>query len=138
MEKSLLNIKIRSIFGKILFEYEKENNTIKETLLEAVKQGADLSGANLTHANLTHADLRGANLTGAKEIDTAYMPIYSKWTFSMKSDKLYIGCKSKTIDEWGEWFAGTDEYDTRRESPDFKRLQVMFLAHKAYYEFLNK
>ena len=30
--------------GEVLFEYEKENNTIKDTLMEAIKKGADLSG----------------------------------------------------------------------------------------------
>ena len=59
--------------GSILFEYEKENNTIKDTLIEAVKgcanlRGADLSGAKLNgtdlmNADLSYADLRGANLS---------------------------------------------------------------------------
>ena len=64
--------------GSILFEYEKENNTIKDTLIEAVKgcanlRGADLSGADLSgaklngtdlmNADLSYADLRGANLS---------------------------------------------------------------------------
>lgn len=40
-------IHIKSILGTILFEYEKENNTIKDTVIEAVKSGADLSGADL-------------------------------------------------------------------------------------------
>lgn len=68
-------IQIKSICGKILFEFEKENNTIKDTLENAVKQkvnlsGADLCGANLQDANLGNAilfesDLCGANLQGA-------------------------------------------------------------------------
>ena len=68
-------IQIKSIFGKLLFEFEKENNSTKETLLEAFKNdaylhgadlsGAYLSGANLRGANLHGADLRGANLHGA-------------------------------------------------------------------------
>ena len=52
-------------FGSVLFEYEKENNTIKDTLIEAIKGGADLRGANLRGADLRGANLRGANLTGA-------------------------------------------------------------------------
>ena len=86
-----VKIEIKSRFlGDILFEYEKENNSLKETLEEAVKQGvdlrcADLERANLKSANLTGANLRyanlkganlvcanlaGANLTGANLIDT--------------------------------------------------------------------
>lgn len=51
--------------GNILFEYLSENNTIKKTVAEAVKSGADLYGANLYEANLRGANLRGANLYGA-------------------------------------------------------------------------
>ena len=63
-------IKIESIFGKLLFEHEAEDNTIKKTLEEAVKncanlRGANLGGANLGDANLGDANLRGANLRGA-------------------------------------------------------------------------
>ena len=58
-------IEIKSVFGNILFEFEKENNTIKETIEEAVKSGANLDGANLHGANLCGAYLRGANLCGA-------------------------------------------------------------------------
>ena len=61
----MIKIQIKSIWGEVLFEYEKEDNTIKETLLEAVKKGAYLSGANLSGANLSGANLSGANLSGA-------------------------------------------------------------------------
>ena len=74
MTKIKLQIKNRWT-GSLIFEYEKEDNTIKDTLLEAIKSGAnlrcanlsgaDLSDANLSDANLRCADLRGANLRGA-------------------------------------------------------------------------
>ena len=71
-----IKIQIKNIWtGVVLFEYEKEENTIKDTLVEAVKQGAylrgaylrgvDLGGAYLKGADLTGADLTGAYLTGA-------------------------------------------------------------------------
>ena len=58
---------IKDIFGEILFEFEKENNTVKDTVLEAVKQSADLQSADLRYAdlqstNLRYADLQYANL----------------------------------------------------------------------------
>lgn len=53
-------IQIKSIFGEVLFEFEKENNTIKDTVEEAVRQGANLNGANLNGANLDGASLNGA------------------------------------------------------------------------------
>ena len=58
-------IKIESIFGKLLFEHEAEDNTIKKTLEEAVKNDAYLGGANLGGANLGDAYLGGANLGDA-------------------------------------------------------------------------
>ena len=62
-------IEIKSIFGKLLFEFEKEDNSIRETLIQAVKSGLNLSRANLPRAdlsgaNLSRADLSGANLSG--------------------------------------------------------------------------
>ena len=47
----------------IIFENEKE--TLRETLIDALKEGADLRGADLSGAYLSGADLRGADLRGA-------------------------------------------------------------------------
>ena len=56
--------------GSALFEYEKEDNTIKDTLIEAVKGGAYLSGADLS---------------GAEEVP--YIPL------ACPSDGAFIGWK---------------------------------------------
>jgi hypothetical protein len=61
----MIKIKIKSIFGDLLFEYESEENTIKKTLEEALKCSADLSYANLRSADLRSADLRSADLSSA-------------------------------------------------------------------------
>ena len=61
----MIKIQIKSIWGDILFEHAKENNTIKDTLEEAVRQGASLDSASLYGANLYGANLYGANLNGA-------------------------------------------------------------------------
>jgi hypothetical protein len=58
-------IQIKSLWGDYLFEFEKEDNNIKETLQEVIKSGADLSRAYLSGANLSRAYLSGANLYGA-------------------------------------------------------------------------
>ena len=62
-------IEIKSVFGHLLFEFEKENNSVKETLLKAIKSDADLSGADLSGANLSDANLSNANLSGANLSD---------------------------------------------------------------------
>ena len=59
-------IQIKNKENVILFEFEKEENTIKDTLIEGIKQGIDFNNANLRGANLRGADLMGANLIGAK------------------------------------------------------------------------
>ena len=59
-----IKIPIKSIFGKILFEYECDDNTIKKVLLEALKQGADLRGADLRGIDLRGIDLQGIDLRG--------------------------------------------------------------------------
>lgn len=56
------NIQLRDTRGKIIFEYEKVDNTIKDTLEEAAKQRV-----NLSHVNLPKVNLRGLDLA-RKEI----------------------------------------------------------------------
>ena len=65
-----IKIELRSIYGNVLFSWESENNTQRETILEALKQKADLRYANLGYAdlcsaNLGYADLGSANLRSA-------------------------------------------------------------------------
>ena len=66
MAMTKIKIQIENRFtGSVLFEYEKENNTIKETIEKAVERGAYLGGADLCGADLRDADLRGADLRDA-------------------------------------------------------------------------
>lgn len=71
MSKVKIEIKNRWT-GSVLFEYEKEDNTLKDTVEEAVKQGANLRGADLSGAYLSGANLRGAYLSGAN-LSGAYL-----------------------------------------------------------------
>jgi len=58
-------IEIKSISGKVLFEYEKENNTIKDTLEEAMRKNADLRRVSLCGADLRKIDFYGVDLREA-------------------------------------------------------------------------
>ena len=61
-----IKIEIRNRWtGSVVFEYTKEGNTITETVLDAIRRGADLRGADLRGADLRDADLRDAYLCGA-------------------------------------------------------------------------
>src|SRR5574344_1840242 len=55
-------IKIKSVFDKVLFEYEQENNTVKNTLLKAIEGNVILHSANLGVTDLKDIDLRNADL----------------------------------------------------------------------------
>jgi len=63
-------IEIKNRFtGKIIFEFETENNSVKETVKEYIKHelnkgfsSADLRYADLRYADLRYADLRYADL----------------------------------------------------------------------------
>jgi uncharacterized protein YjbI with pentapeptide repeats len=57
-----IKIDIKSVFGNVLFSFEKENNTIKDTLEEANLRGADLRGAYLEDANFEGTNLINAYL----------------------------------------------------------------------------
>ena len=122
-------------------------------LIDADLRGANLSGANLSGAKLRHVNLNGAklryadlkgvdlssaNLSGSDTTNTR-LPIYSKWDFSIENDSLNIGCKTKTFSEWKKWFEESEEeFSTERNTEDFNRIQAMFYAYEAYYNFLKK
>ena len=138
-----IKIEIKSVFGKVLFALEKENNTIKDTLEEAVRNNVNLGYANLEYANLEdvnleYANLRNANLENAKNKETAILPIFCKWSYGIKGDLIKIGCVEKTIEQWDLWFDSEEEYSTSRNTDDFKQIQAVYNALKAYYLTLNK
>ena len=129
-----MKIKIKSVFGKVLlFALEKENNTIKDTLEEAVRNNVNLYNADLRNANLEYA-----NLYNAKNKETAILPIFCKWSYGIKGDLIKIGCVEKTIEQWDLWFDSEEEYSTSRNTKGFKQIQAVYNALKAYYLTLNK
>ena len=61
-----IKIEIRNRWtGSVVFEYTKEGNTITETVLDAIRRGADLRDADLCGADLRGSNLRCADLCGA-------------------------------------------------------------------------
>ena len=65
-----IKIEIRNRWtGSVVFEYTKEGNTITETVLDAIRRGADLRDANLRGSNLRGSNLRCANLRCANLCD---------------------------------------------------------------------
>ena len=106
-------IEIKSVFGKVLFSYEKEDNTIKETLEEAVKQGARLVRASLVRASLVSASLDGARLDGAS-LDYARLDGASLDGASLDGARLvgasldYARLDYASLGEWGKLQLSSD------------------------------
>ena len=67
-------IQIKSLSGSVIFEHTAENNTVKLTVEEAVKNDINLALADLEGADLEGADLEGANLrnTRLKDADISW------------------------------------------------------------------
>ena len=61
MKHMKTKIEIKSIFGKLLFEFECENNTVKKTVEKAIESSADLRYANLRSVDLSYANLSSAD-----------------------------------------------------------------------------
>ena len=88
----MIKIQIKSVLGKLLFEYESENNTIKNTLMEAVKKNTNLRNANLSDANLRNADLSDANLRNANlrnaDLSNADLSDTNLWNANLRNANL--------------------------------------------------
>ena len=100
--------------------YKSDLTTLREAVIQAVKEGADLRDANLRGANLTDAnlrgadlrgaDLRGANLTGADLENTKGTDGYCFLTaqfgkgqiIATSGEAVSIGCETHTISHWVE------------------------------------
>ena len=107
-------------------------NLIDANLSGAYLSGANLSGANLIGANLSYANLSGANLSGAIK-----MQIYCKWSHGITDNIIHIGCIKRTIEQWDEFFASNDVIQTERGTQEFKQIQAVYNAYKAYMLTLN-
>lgn len=94
---------------------------------------ADLRYADLSSADLRYADLRSADLSGAK------LPVYCKWLATWRTDgNITIGCKTKTVAAWDEWFASDETYGTPRNTADFERIRLAYEHAKGMYEIWAK
>ena len=72
-------IQIKSLSGSVIFEHTAENNSIKLTVEEAVKNDINLALADLCDAELDGAELDGANLRGANLRNTSLKKANLAW-----------------------------------------------------------
>jgi hypothetical protein len=64
--------------------------------------------------------------------------MHCKWSHGITNNKISIGCKTKSIEEWEVFFNSNEEFQTKRDTKEFKQIQAVFEAYKAYLTFLNK
>ena len=149
-------IEIKTIYGSLLFEFEKEKNTVKDTVIKAVKNKTYLTGAYLTGADLTGADLTGAYLTGAyltgAYLTGAYLTgtdgekikikkaavftglyTYIVVPFISEDDIKYVkmGCFTRKLPEWESDFWNNDnEFPNNNSEKSNMRLFALEVAKK--------
>ena len=111
-----IRIDIKSIFGDVIFSFEKENNTIKNTLVEATLIGANLREADLRKADLRevyleYADLRWAYLGYADLRKADLRGAYLGYAYLRKADLrgAYLrGADLRKADLRGAYLRGAD------------------------------
>ena len=153
---------------EVMFTSENENQTLKEFVIDLISKRANLTGANLYgadlsnanlyranltgadlpnadlyRANLTGADLTGADLTGAdlyraNLTGAIKLPMYCKWSHGITDGNISIGCKTRSIEEWDAFFASEETLTTPRNTQEFKQIQAVYEAYKAYLTHLSK
>ena len=129
----MIKIKIKSIFGKLLFEFEKENNTVKDTVVEALNKGADLRGA----------DLRGADLQGVKIKNAAVFTGLYKYIvipFISEDNVKYVkmGCYTRTVEEWDKDFWNNPNEFPNNGDEDSKMRLFAYETAKKWFDIGEK
>ena len=98
---------------------------------------ACLIGANIRYACLIGAELSGAELSGANFEGCLKIPMYCKWNHGITDGMIHIGCEKRTIGDWDEFFASDEVIQTPRGTEEFKQVEAVYLAYKAYLTHLN-
>ena len=121
-----------------LYNANLENANLKNAnLYNANLENAYLYNANLENANLYNAYLENAKLYNAN-LENANLPIYCKWAVTIINEKIKIGCKEMSIKEWDLFFKSDEEFDTKRDTNDFIRIEANYKAAKSYLKHLKK
>jgi len=122
------NLKGANLIGANLEGANLEGADLEGANLE----GADLEGANLIGAYLKGANLKGANLIGAYLKGANKIPIFCKWSIGITDGQIHIGCKKMSIEDWDDFFASDEVFQTERNTYEFNQIQACYNAYKAY------
>ena len=149
-----IRIDIKSIFGDVIFSFEKENNTIKNTLVEATLIGANLREADLRKADLRevyleyadlrevyleYADLRGAYLGYADLRKADLRGAYLRGADLRKADLrgAYLrGADLRGADLRGAYLRGADLRGADLRGADLRGADLRGADYSEYTSFL--
>ena len=122
-------VEIKSTYGSLLFEFEKENNTVKDTVIEAAKSGANLTGAYLTGANDEKIKIKKASVfTG--------LYTYTVIPFISEDDIKYVkmGCFTRKLSDWESDFWNNDNEFPNDNSEKSNLRLFAFETAKRWFE----
>ena len=120
-------IEIKTIYGSLLFEFRKENNTVKDTVIEAVKSGADLRGADGESVKIKKA----AVFTG--------LYTYVVVPFISEDDIKYVkmGCFIRKLSDWESDFWNNDNEFPNNNSEKSNMRLFAFEVAKKWFEIVK-
>ena len=121
-------ITIKSIFGKKLFEFEKEDNTIKDTVLEAIKKGAELRGV----------DLEGIKIKKANVFTGLYKYIVIPFITIDNVNYVKMGCHTRTVEEWDKDFWNNPNEFPNDGDEDSKMRLFAYEAAKRWFDIVKE
>ena len=126
-------IQIKSIFGSVLFEFEKEDNSIRETLIQAVKSGANLFGANLSRAEYRDIEVKKMVLFNG-------LYKYISGAIIDKNDKQYIilGCYCLPVETWKKKFWNNPNEFTDHKSKASQERKAAYNVNLAWLNNYSK
>ena len=128
-------IDIKSIFGNMIFSFEKENNTIKDTLVEATLIGANLREADLCETDLKGAYLRDADLRGAylRKADLEYADLKGAYL----RDADLRGAYLRKADLRKADLSGADLRDADLRGADLRGANLVGADYSEHTSFLS-
>lgn len=132
----MIKISIKNRFtDSIIFEYEKENNTISDTVKEYVKK--ELEKGNY------RADLSGANLSGKKIKKCAvfsglYTYIVIAYITEENEKFIKMGCHNRILSDWESDFWNNDNEFPNNNSEKSNMRLMAFETAKKWFEIIEK
>jgi len=109
-----------------------------EWLVLAETENADVELSKVWWSDVPWVIWNGGNFLGGDFLGGLMIP-NCRWIYGQDCDgNIIIGCKRMKVEEWEKWFDGKEEFQTKRGTEEFKKIQACFESTKAYINFMKK